>query len=287
MSLSPDAEQKTTVLITGANTGIGYETCLALLRSKIPYSIFLGSRSKTNAENAIKKLYEQTNVDQSSFSSDSEVIPVVVDLESDESISACYEEVKSRTDRLDVLVNNAGAAFDGTGPKNGMSQREIFNRTFDINVTGTHILTQRFIPLLFNSANPRILFLTSGSASLSRTEDPNFSLNKSPGPGWPKEEEEGEGGYLSYKSSKLALNMIMRDWIRLLRNDHKFKIWSINPGTVLTGLGGDQEQLKKWNAKSPETSGLFIRDVIEGKRDDQVGKSISPPGAPSGDILPW
>ncbi|WVQ67345.1 uncharacterized protein L199_005541 [Kwoniella botswanensis] len=286
MSLSPNTEQKTKVLITGANTGIGYETCLALLRSPIPCTIFLGSRSRINAENAIKKLYEQINVDRSSSGSDSEVIPVVVDLESDESISACYEEVKSRTDKLDVLVNNAGAAFDGTGSKNGMSQREIFNRTFDINVTGTHAITQTFIPLLFNSANPRILFLTSGSASLTRTEDTSFSLNKSPGPGWPKEEE-GEGGYLSYKSSKLALNMIMRDWIRLLRNDHKFKIWSINPGTVLTGLGGDKEQLKKWNAKSPETSGIFIRDVIEGKRDDQVGKSISPPGAPSGDILPW
>ncbi|OCF60931.1 hypothetical protein L486_00575 [Kwoniella mangroviensis CBS 10435] len=286
MSLGPNTELKTKILITGANTGIGYETCLALLRSQIPYTIFLGSRSRINAENAIKKLHEQINVDQSRSGSDSEVIPVVVDLESDESISACYEEVKSRTDKLDVLVNNAGAAFDGTGPKNGMSQREIFNRTFNINVTGTHVMTQTFIPLLFNSTNPRILFLTSGSASLTRTEDTSFSLNKSPGPGWPKEED-GEGGYLSYKSSKLALNMIMRDWIRLLRNDDKFKVWSINPGTVLTGLGGDKEQLKKWNAKSPDTSGIFIRNVIEGKRDDQVGKSISPPGAPSGDILPW
>ncbi|WWC91835.1 uncharacterized protein L201_006782 [Kwoniella dendrophila CBS 6074] len=279
--MTSPSDTTTTVFITGVNSGIGYETVLALLKSTSSYKIFLGARSVGKAQDAINRLKGEIGCQNS------EIYPVVVDLEDDESIQSCFQSVSRKTGRIDILINNAGASFDSIGPSQGMTTRHVFNKTWDINVTGTHILTHTFVPLLIQSPNPRLLFLTSGSASLSRTEDPNWSLNKSPLAGWPKEDESGcSGGYLSYKSSKVGLNMVMREWHRILKND-KVKVWSINPGTVLTNFGGDRKQLIKWGAKDPSTSGNFIKDVIEGKRDNDIGKIVNPPNAPTGDILPW
>ncbi|WWC61906.1 uncharacterized protein I303_104492 [Kwoniella dejecticola CBS 10117] len=290
--ISSGIKAKTVVVITGANSGIGYQTVLSLLRSSSRgYSIFVGARSLPKAEEAINQFGREDGIRPDL--SESEMIPMAVDLESDESIRRCFEDVRGKTDQVDVLINNAGASFDKTGPEIGLTPREIFQKTFEINVTGTHLFTHTFIPLLLNSPDGTLLFLTSGSASLTRTEDKEFSLNESPPSGWPKPTSTsgpgrgGGGGYLSYKTSKVALNMIMREWVRILGNDENIKVFGINPGTVLTNFGGHQEQLRKWGAKDPSTSGEFIRSVIEGERDKDWGKIINPPGAPTGEILPW
>ncbi|WWC69933.1 uncharacterized protein I206_103877 [Kwoniella pini CBS 10737] len=282
-------DERTVVIITGANSGIGYQTALSLIRSVDKgYTIFIGARSKSKAEEAIFTLKKEKEVKLDL----SNLIPLVIDLESDESIKNCYDYVKSKTNIVDVLVNNAGSSFDKIGLEMGLTPRQIFQKTFEINITGTHLLTEIFLPLLIKSKNGKILFITSGSSSLNRTEDLNFSLNKSPSSGWPKKIENDDGigmmgGFLAYKTSKLGLNMIMREWFRILKNDKNLKVFGINPGTVLTNLGGDKEQLKKWGAKDPSTSGEFIKSVIQGDRDKDVGKIVNPPGAPTGDILPW
>ena len=49
----------------------------------------------------------------------------------------------------------------------------------------------------------------------------------------------------SYRSAKTGLNMLMREWYRLLKNDG-VKVWAISPGFLATGLGGiGAETLKK------------------------------------------
>jgi NAD(P)-dependent dehydrogenase (short-subunit alcohol dehydrogenase family) len=94
---------KTVVLITGANTGIGYETVKALLQSGKPYHILLGSRSVdkgTAAAEALKKEVPEAG---------GSVVDVVqIDIASDESIGAAFEKVKAGPGYIDVLVNNAG-----------------------------------------------------------------------------------------------------------------------------------------------------------------------------------
>ena len=45
--------------------------------------------------------------------------------------------------------------------------REMWNKTWDVNVTGTYILTHSLMPLILASSDPRILFLTSGTATLA------------------------------------------------------------------------------------------------------------------------
>ena len=73
----------------------------------------------------------------------------------------------------------------------------------------------------------------------------------------------------------------MREWVRILKNDG-VKIWSVSPGFLATGLGGDQEINKKLGARDPVLGGNFVRDVVEGKRDRDVGKAIR-----AGDVQPW
>ena len=89
-------------LVTGGNSGIGYETVKALLQSEKPYHVLLGSRSvdkgKLALETLRKECPESTNT----------VEMIQVDLTSDESIEKAFEQVKSSSGRVDALINNAG-----------------------------------------------------------------------------------------------------------------------------------------------------------------------------------
>jgi NAD(P)-dependent dehydrogenase (short-subunit alcohol dehydrogenase family) len=97
-------------------------------------------------------------------------------------------------------------------------------------------------------------------------------INASPDKGWPK------GGELnpitSYRSTKAGLNMLMREWVRILKNDG-VKVWAISPGFLATGLGGvGKDQLLKMGALEPYVGGEFIRNVVQGNRDQDTGKVI-------------
>lgn len=67
--------------------------------------------------------------------------------------------------------------------------------------------------------------------------------------------------------------MKYREWYRNLKEDG-VKVWCISPGYLATGLGGSQDINKKQGAMDPSLGGQFVKDVIEGKRDADVGKVI-------------
>ena len=160
-----------------------------------------------------------------------------------------------------------------------MSTREAFNNTWNVNVTGAHIMTQQFLPLLLKSKDPRLLFITSGLASLESAADSGSPRYQAPPAGsLPK-----PMGTIAYKSSKVGLNMLMVDWTRILKNDG-VKVWCIAPGLLATGLGGSPELLKKMGAKDPSLGGAAIRGVVEGKRDADVGKIVREYDTPT---QPW
>jgi NAD(P)-dependent dehydrogenase (short-subunit alcohol dehydrogenase family) len=147
-----------------------------------------------------------------------------------------------------------------------------------VNVTGTHILTTAIVPLLFKSTSPRMIFITSGTASLTETEDLSNKLSASPAAGWPKPKAFG-GVVLSYRCSKTGMNMIFREWVRLLRND-PIKVFCISPGFLdLNGM--TPEQLMA-GALDSSAGGNFVKDVVEGKRDQDAGKIMRQNG-----IQPW
>ena len=199
------------------------------------------------------------------------MVPLSLDVESDQSISEAASFIEQNHGALDVLINNAGASFEQATAQgtSTMSLREAFNKDWDVNVTGAHLLTQAMVPYLLKSARPYLLFMTSGTCSLSESESDHLWFNKSPPAGWPK-----PASIVGYRSCKAGLNMVMREWHRLLKNDGVL-VWSISPGFLATGLGGvGAQKLKEVGALDPSVGGQFVREVVEGKRDEDAGKAI-------------
>jgi NAD(P)-dependent dehydrogenase (short-subunit alcohol dehydrogenase family) len=95
------------ILITGANTGIGFEVIKALVGSPNTYTILLGGRSIQKAEDAVQLAKTQFPNSQSILSA------IQVDIEDDASISKAFDEVSAKHGRLDVLINNAGMTSNG------------------------------------------------------------------------------------------------------------------------------------------------------------------------------
>ena len=149
----------------------------------------------------------------------------------------------------------------------------MWNQTWNINTVGAQIITSVFIPLLIESSNPRLLFITSGTSTLEGSSNLALPVNRHPKKGWPKESFQ----IPAYRSSKTGLNMLMREWYRILKEDG-VKVWCISPGYLATGLGGSQEVNKAAGAGDPAVGGVFVCSVLEGHRDGDVGKAIQRDG---------
>src|SRR5712671_1159434 len=96
----PDQTGRTAV-ITGANTGLGYETAAALAAKGA--HVVLAVRNIEKGKEAARRI-EQANPDAS-------VAVQELDLTSLDSIRAAADELKSRHDSIDLLINNAGVMF--------------------------------------------------------------------------------------------------------------------------------------------------------------------------------
>lgn len=93
---------KKILLITGGNTGLGYEVVRALCASPQAYEILLGSRSPEKGTKAVQSL-------QAEFpNSASHLSMVQIDIEDQSSIETLFNDVQSKYGKLDILVNNAG-----------------------------------------------------------------------------------------------------------------------------------------------------------------------------------
>ncbi|KAB5550786.1 putative short chain dehydrogenase [Coniochaeta sp. 2T2.1] len=261
-------DAKKVVLVTSGNTGLGYEIVRALYASHVAYEVLLGGRSLAKAEDAVRSLRKEFP------GSRTRLRPIQVDLEDDASINSAFQLVSVSYGKLDALVNNGGCQLDRDYEEGGMTARQTWNRTYNVNVTGTHIMTATFAPLLSKSTDPRLVFIASGISSLEGSQDSSKPWNQVPVQGWAQYLKPPSPDVPAYRCSKTAVNMLMRyEWYRFLKEDG-VKAWCISPGYLATGLGGSRERNHQHGAIEPAIGGHFVRDVLEGKRDDNVGKVI-------------
>lgn len=232
-----------TVLITGANKGIGFETARQLLERG--YFVYLGSRSKSNGREAEEQL-KAVGL--------SHVEAIELDVTDMNSIARAKVVLESKISALDVLINNAGVP--GSQPQN-ISTCDMNNlrQIFETNYFGVIQTTQQLLPLLRKSEAPSIVNVSSEVGSLTMHTTTGRSAN------W--------DNYHAYGSSKTALNAFTVMLANELSSTN-FRINSVTPGYTATDLNGFQgAKTVAQGAKAivslatqplPGTSGKFFKD---------------------------
>ena len=244
-----------TVLITGANKGIGLETAKQLLQKG--FYVYLGSRDLENGLEAVQKL---------KLSGLPNAEAIQLDVTDENSVKAARAEIGKKTNALDVLINNAGIN-GGKPPYTALeATTEQFMAAFNTNVFGVARVTQAFVDLLRKSAQPRIVNVSSNVGSLSLQSDP----------GWPPY---AYAKYAVYASSKAAMNMYTVQVAYELR-DTAFKVNAVCPGYTRTDFtnqhGGEVEEAGKRIVK------YALLD-----QNGPTGKFFSEETNPESGEIPW
>jgi NAD(P)-dependent dehydrogenase (short-subunit alcohol dehydrogenase family) len=147
MEKSPNLVGKV-VVITGGNSGIGFEAARALLKKGA--EVVLGSRDHQKAQNALVALQKEIPQGKLAF--------IPLDLASLESVRLFADQYKKEYDRLDLLLNNAGIMMVPYG-----QTEDGFESQLGINHLGHFALTGLLIDLLLETPNSRVVNISSNA----------------------------------------------------------------------------------------------------------------------------
>ena len=229
-------------LVTGANKGLGLETCRQLARLKM--TVLMGARDlKVGREAADGLKSEGLTVE-----------PVQLDVTQADHIAQMVAFIETRFGRLDILVNNAGMIhpdepmFANSAEKVSL---QALRETFEVNFFGQVAVTQALLPLIKKSSAGRIVNVSSilGSLTLHSDESSQVTQVKP----------------LAYDASKTALNQFTVHLAASL-NKTPIKVNAAHPGWVKTDLGSQRAPMEV-----EEGAKTAVRLVIIGP-DGPTGK---------------
>ena len=144
---APDALRGRTALVTGANRGIGQAIAAGLTR--LGATVLLTVRDKERGMRARDEI--------SAALPDADVRVEVCDVSDLAAVRAFAADLAGRLSRLDVLVHNAGVL-----PATRTETGEGHEITLATHVLGPVLLTELLLPVLANSPDPRVIFMSSG-----------------------------------------------------------------------------------------------------------------------------
>jgi NAD(P)-dependent dehydrogenase (short-subunit alcohol dehydrogenase family) len=154
----PDQTGKT-VIVTGANVGIGFETVLALYEAGA--NVILACRNLKNAENALNKLQE--------LNGRGTLKTGVLDLSDLSSVKEFADTFLQKHKQLDILINNAGVAMPPAS-----KTTEGYELQFGVNFLGHFALTGHLYPLLKATPNSRVVTLSSNGYQAAEIDFDNL-----------------------------------------------------------------------------------------------------------------
>lgn len=243
-----------TVLITGANKSIGFETARQLLKQG--YQVYLGARNIEKGEQAVKQLHDEGLT---------AVEALEIDVDNIDSIKAARIYLGKKTNTLDVLINNAG--ISGSMPQNALeTEISTFEQVFQTNYFGAISVTQAFIDLMKNTDQPRIVNVTSGLGSLTLHNDPNWKY-------YPYKAA-------AYMASKAALNAYTIALAYELR-DTTFKVNAVDPGYTATDFNHHSGP----GSIADAATRVFKAAILD--QNGPNGQFFSDDNSPETGISPW
>ncbi len=239
--------EQTIALVTGANKGIGYEIAAGL--GALGWSVGVGARDSERREAAVANLR----------AAGADAFGVPLDVTDDASVAAAAELIGERAGRLDVLVNNAGVT--GGMPQQPTTVDLATVRTaVETNVIGVIRVTNAMLPLLRQSASPRIVNMSSSVGSLTRQTTPG-----------------AETGPISvaYAPSKTFLNAVTVQYAKELR-DTGILINAGCPGYTATDLNNFR------GFRTPEQGAAIAIQLATLPDDGPTGGFFEDAG-----VVPW
>ena len=227
-----------TVIITGANKGIGKEAAKEI--AKLGAKVYMACRSLDSAERAKDEIVKETG--------NPNVFVKHLDLASIDSIQKFAESFKQNESKLDVLINNAGL-WTKTKKLTDINVEQ----TFAVNVLGHQLLTKLLINEMKSAAPSRIINTASHFAGGLDIDDINF-------------DKRNYNETIAYKQTKQANRMLTREWARRLEKDN-ISVYSLTPGFI-----PDTELFREQNVVGKFLLKVFA--LIEGRTIQEGADTI-------------
>lgn len=199
-----------TAIVTGSNSGLGFETALDLYQKGA--KVYIACRNKEKALSAIEKMQAEGGSGELVFGQ--------LDLSSLRSVKAFTENVLKNETRLDLLVNNAGVMIPPPS-----KTEDGFESQFGVNFVGAFALTGQLFDLLENTKGARVVSLSSLAHRGANIDFDNFHLEKE------------YNNWREYGQSKLADLMFALEFDKRLKaNGNQITSLAVHPGYTSTDL---------------------------------------------------
>ena len=203
---------KQTAIVTGANTGLGYETALELFQRGM--HVFVASRDANKGQEAVERMR------LAAPDAVGEVEYAQLSLSSLKDVKTFSDWANNNLDHLDLLINNAGVMAQPPALTD-----EGYETQFGVNFVAHFALTGRLFPLLEKTPGSRVVSLSSRVHRGAAIDFGNFALEKPYDPG------------REYAQSKLANLVFALEFDRRLRaSGRQLMSLAAHPGVSQTEL---------------------------------------------------
>ncbi|KAF8143502.1 hypothetical protein K438DRAFT_1691316 [Mycena galopus ATCC 62051] len=241
------------ILVTGSNTGMGYEL-VHLLAAK-GHTVYLASRKESSGIDAVARIKKEKNLD---------VKFAQLDVTDIASVEAAVAKIQKEENRLDVLVNNAGIS-EMDKPQTAVKPNIASVRAaFETNFFGMIQTTTAFLPLLRAASTPDapsvIVEVSTDMASNGFMASDKGFLHQA----------------VAYNTSKAAANSYIIALAHELKGEG-IKVNSVTPGFTTTKLNGFAP-----GGKTPEQGASTILEWCLLDKDGKTGQF-----GYDGGVWPW
>ncbi|THY88099.1 NAD(P)-binding protein [Aureobasidium pullulans] len=267
----PDLSGKV-IIVTGGSSGLGKESVHQLVKHN-PEKIYLAARTSQRGNAAIN------DIEKATPSAKGKIHYLEIDMASFASVKKAADRILAENNRLDILMNNAGA----TGGAPGLTT-EGYEDQFGSNYMGPTLFTKLLSPLLRKTAEEpnndvRIINLSSELFKQGPKDGILFAKLKSPMADQGSIPRYGQSKLANYYFSKVAAEKYPT-----------IKSVALHPGVVNTGIWDEFKKRRPYlGMVFGALSGLFLTDVHEGakrqlwaatakKQDVKTGAFYTPKG---------